>query len=294
MKITNNAGLPDPVYDAITRSGYERGTADRTVTELIDSPRIVALRAMHGDIAQPRDISDMVNAFVGTALHFYLEHHGDLTEERLYAELDGWVISGQIDLQEEGAVISVVDWKCTSVWSIVFDDRRRSWEKQLNLYEWLRVKNGKKPADKLSIIAFLRDWTQSKAGERNYPPASIMEVAIPNWGLEKQEQFVRDRIAMHKQASEAAILGTDMPLCSDEDRWAKGGSFAVMKHGQKRAVKLFETEAEAQEFAKQQTFLTRIDRREKNYVRCERNFCGVAEFCDQWKGSKDGQAKQNK
>ena len=50
------------------------------------------------------DAVDMVWALFGTAVHSVLENSKQsdnvLTEERLYSEVDGWVLSGAVDRQE--------------------------------------------------------------------------------------------------------------------------------------------------------------------------------------------------
>lgn len=39
MKLTNRFGLPDPVVRALTRNEYSKGHSNRSITQLIDSPR---------------------------------------------------------------------------------------------------------------------------------------------------------------------------------------------------------------------------------------------------------------
>ena len=62
---------------------------------------------------------------------------GHVVEERLFAEVDDWVISGAIDLQrsESDGTITILDYKCTSVGSVIFG--KIEWVKQLNFYGWL-------------------------------------------------------------------------------------------------------------------------------------------------------------
>ena len=66
----------------------------------------------------------------------------------------------------------------------------------------------------------------------------------------------------------------------------KPSKWALMKDGRKSAVKLFDSETEAmlyKQTAKDGDALF-IDHRKGEFTRCEGNFCGVAEFCDQYKG----------
>ncbi len=49
MIITNHTNLPEPVFKALTHSDYSRGHSNRSVTQLIDSPRVRILRKEHDD-----------------------------------------------------------------------------------------------------------------------------------------------------------------------------------------------------------------------------------------------------
>ena len=159
MKLTNKFGLPDPVVRALTRSEYSKGDSNRSITQLIDSPRVRILRQEHWDDLE-EDVSEKMWAVMGTAAHKMFEDTADekrVSEERLYTEIDGWVISGAIDVQKiENDGIVVMDYKTTSVWSVILG--KSQWEYQLNCYAALvrRVKNV--PVKGLKVIAILRDW----------------------------------------------------------------------------------------------------------------------------------------
>ena len=56
---------------------------------------------------------------LGTAVHKVFEDYsGDdvISEERLFVDVDGWTISGAIDLQDDEGPS---DYKCTSVWAVI-------------------------------------------------------------------------------------------------------------------------------------------------------------------------------
>ena len=57
----------------------------------------------------------------------------------------------------------------------------------------------------------------------------------------------------------------------------------MKKKGNKRAQRVFDNEASAQEFIGDQENLE-IEHREGEYVRCNGNYCGVATFCSQYTG----------
>ena len=146
MKLTNKFGLPDPVVRALTRSEYSKGDSNRSITQLIDSPRVRILRQEHWDELE-EDVSEKMWAVMGTAAHKMFEDTADekhVSEERLYTEIDGWVISGAIDVQKiEDDGIVVMDYKTTSVWSVILG--KSQWEYQLNCYAALVSQGQERP-----------------------------------------------------------------------------------------------------------------------------------------------------
>ena len=116
--------LPEPVFLSLTHSDYTKGESNRSVTQLIDSPRVRILRKEHEEQIM-EDAADMVWSVLGTAVHKMFEQHdadGHISEERLYSEVDNWIISGAIDIQraEDDGSVTVLDYKCTSVWSVIY------------------------------------------------------------------------------------------------------------------------------------------------------------------------------
>ena len=68
MNITNKYDLPQSLVNAVGRFSYSRGKSDISVTQLIDSPRIVKLKEKHSpEIVS--DISEEIWRLVGSALH---------------------------------------------------------------------------------------------------------------------------------------------------------------------------------------------------------------------------------
>ena len=138
MKLTNKRNLPETIVNVLKRPQYSKGKANLSVTELINSPRIVQLKRLHWDQLE-EDASSMVWSLFGSAVHNILQHGKDehhIVEQRLFADIEGWTISGAIDLQiveEDGVVIS--DYKVTSSWAVM--NEKAEWVEQLNSYAWL-------------------------------------------------------------------------------------------------------------------------------------------------------------
>jgi hypothetical protein len=286
MKLTNKFGLPDPVVRALTRSEYSKGDSNRSITQLIDSPRVRILRQEHWDDLE-EDVSEKMWAVMGTAAHKMFEDTADekhVSEERLYTEIDGWVISGAIDVQKiENDGIVVMDYKTTSVWSVILG--KSQWEYQLNCYAALvrRVKNV--PVKGLKVIAILRDWRSKDAEEKpDYPRAPIVEVNIPLWEPEKQDAYLNGRVALHQKAEFDRLTGSELPWCSDDERWIKENKWALKRKGQKRAVKVFDNEPDA--IAAVQDGME-VEFRRGEATRCKANWCRVSAWCSQYQAEQD-------
>ena len=280
--ITNNFNLPQFVVDALTYSDYSRGDSDISVTQLIDSPRIAQLQKQFAG-QQSRDAVDFVWSRFGTSVHTMFEESlkgsDVITEERLFTETQGWKLSGAIDAQEvtpDGVIIS--DFKVTSVWSVVFD--KTSWHKQLNVYAYLVRKAKGQTVKKVQIVALLRDWVRRKAEEGgDYPSAPIVIIDIPLWSDEEQDDYVESQMKAH---IEAANTETDLIHCTSEEMWEKATVYAVMKKGRKSAVRLFSSEAEANERVAKEGDNHYLEIRKGEKTRCTQDWCGVSQWCDQF------------
>jgi hypothetical protein len=237
-KITNTSNLPESLVAAVTHSDRDREGCDYTITELLTPPRILALKHLH-DAEIEEDAADRLWALLGQAGHEVLRRAGKgqgkaIVEERAVIEVTlagrTYKIGGQLDyLQVTNAELT--DFKFTSVWAIK-DGIKPDWEQQLNLYRWLAWHYGV-TVDKLQIVAILRDWSVREAGrDPDYPQTQAQTFEVRLWTWDQCETFTTARIAMH----EAAKL--ILPECSSADMWEKPAKFAVMKNGQKRAVKL--------------------------------------------------------
>lgn len=315
MKITNKFGLPQPFVDFITNDKYNKGNADISVTSLIDSPRVSLMRQKHNDDIEI-DAVDQIWSLFGTSVHAILERSEDTvyseTEQRLFADVNGWKLSGAIDRQEidkKTGEVNIVDYKVTSVWSVIYG--KIEWERQLNCYAYLCEQSyhavftpfskDKKKVNKLNICAILRDWNRRDAQKKEgYPKTPVVMVDIPLWSKEERDKYIKDRISLHQNAQIQYDLKDELPLCSDNDRWKKDDSWAVLKKGQKRALRVLNSKEEADKYIEwhketEKAYIGKpitydIEFRKGEYNRCKGNYCSVAEFCQQYnKGVENGE-----
>lgn len=279
MNLTNLLGLPDAFVAAVKNDPYTGG-GDISVTKLIDAPQRRVLYGKYKDFVV-EDVSDRVWALMGQAVHTVLERAGTsaLVEERLFMEVNGWKLSGQFD-RLHVADKTIQDWKVTTTYKADGDD---SWTKQLNILRMLAIANGH-DIERLQVVAIFRDWQRSKAErDEKYPQSNVKVIELPVWSNEQAMQYITDRISMHQ----AAVKGEEV-LCSDDERWYAGSTFALMKEGNKRATKVADTREELGEPAK--GFF--IEERKGGYRRCE-GYCEVAPFCPQLAREREQQEKAN-
>lgn len=297
MRYTNVYNLPAPLENIAKRDDYSKGNANISVTTLIDAPQVGLLRRRHDDDIV-EDVADRLWSVVGTAIHKVIEigSEGSVhSEERLFAEVNGWVLSGAIDLQiVDDDTVDIADWKFTAAYSVLKD--KIEWERQLNCYAWLVETTKKKHVRDLFVFAFIRDWNRREAErDPSYPQAPIWRVWIKRWTPPERDRYILERVKLHQGAAMAFELGKDLPLCSDDERWIRDKPFAVMRRGSnKRAVRLFQTADAAAEFIGDKRDLYIEDRTDP--VRCSGNYCKVAPYCAQWqtmRGERIGNQQTN-
>lgn len=287
MKITNKFNLPDTFVSFARDGKYDKGQSDISVTTLIDAPRVNILKQQRKDDIEA-DVSDMIWPLFGTAVHHMLEssvHKGNVTmEERLFVNINNWVVSGQIDHQEEhNGMIFISDYKVTSVWSVIYG--KEEWVRQLNCYaHMVRLAKGKDIGG-VRIIAILRDWQRREAQFKpDYPQAPVAVVDIPLWDAEKAQAYMEERVHLHQDAQMVWDTQEAVVECTDEERWTKPDTWAVMKLGAKRATKVCDTKEDAHFYIltnKLPASHYTVVKREGGRTRCEQ-YCSVSEFCTQW------------
>lgn len=210
MVITNQFGAPEQFVKALENDAYSKGDADFSATGLLRPPQITHLEKEHGDKLST-DVSDMLFALLGTGVHSVLEGcapEGSLVEKRWFADMNGYTVSGAIDLYDDG---HVMDYKVTGTYSTQVG--KPEWEQQLNIYAWLLRQNDM-PVESLTICAVCRDWSQMKVNrQKKYPNSPIVTVSIPVWLPEVAENFVEQRIELHTTEN--------VPQCTDAERWAR-------------------------------------------------------------------------
>ena len=293
MKYTNKHNIPIEIIRAVENDSYSKGDSVKSITGLLQPPQISILNEEHSDkITQ--DISERIWILLGQSVHSILERANEneldtLTEERMYATVYGWRISGQTDsisLEDN----TLKDYKVTSAWTVMnaLKDEKPEWAQQLNCYGWLAKQSGK-TIDQLNIIAISRDWSkfQYERSGGDYPPAPVTVINIPMWTDEEQQNFIEERVSLHQDAEAEFLISGTLPPCSDEERWKKEDTYRVVKAGRKSALRVLDSQKKADKYIsghKDEKNLS-VELALGKSVRCE-SYCPVAEFCKQYQEEK--------
>jgi hypothetical protein len=289
MSKQNKYNLPDIFIRAINTNKYTKGDADFSVTEIIDSPRISRMRHIYGDEIK-KDYYDSIYPLLGTAIHSILEENktdNDIAEERLYINVDGKTLSGQIDLQvKDGNGYHVYDFKTTSAISISYNpEGKDEWSNQLNCYATLVEESTGRDVKSIGVWAILRDWSKMNAEKRkNYPKAPVILINIPLWDRQERLDYIRTRVLKHSMVVDIDDESL-LPECTKEERWGSDRTFAVFNYTKagserSRATRVFDDVNEAERFAKENGGPYRIETREGRNSRCE-SWCEFSEKCSQ-------------
>jgi hypothetical protein len=287
MQITNRHNLPDLFCTAVASfdSDYDKGKSDYSATGLIRPARISALSHRHWEDLE-EDVSDRVWSLAGHAGHKVWERLAQqepkryVAEKRYFIEVDDHVISAQVDLYDIQNQ-EIWDYKHTSVWKFVLGDTLE-WEQQLNIARYCTEANDHE-VEGLKVLCILKDWKQREAERKeDYPQCAVHVVDLPIWDADKTVAFIRERVAAHENARK------NLPLCTPDEKWERGEKWAVMKRGNKRAVKLHDTAADARRHADTDGKFY-VEHRPAEPTRCL-YYCPVSAFCSQFKDWQESQS----
>lgn len=291
MKITNRLGLPQPIVDAVTRE-YEYKPKRYSVTQLLKGPREAILMRRHADEIES-DVADMAWAIFGTAMHKVLEEAQEsdtqLKENKITVEMpNGYTLSGIFDLYDD-ATGTVTDYKSATVWKVIFGDWA-DYREQLADYAWMLRQIGFN-ARRGEIVAILKDHSKAKARtERDYPkyPFHVEGWDFSDEELEACGEGLGEKFVEIERCEK--LPDDELPVCTPEQRWAKPDQWAVMKTGNKRASKLFDSESEAVRYAAQLQEDTgrkcHVEYRKGRDTKCL-EYCDCRPFCNYGRSLED-------
>ena len=284
MKLTNRLNLPAPFVDACKQQ--RRYKQNRySVTELNKGACEIVLSRRHwSEIEQ--DVSEMVWAIFGTAVHSILERSQEtpdqLKENFIYGEFGSDTVTGIFDLYDDSTG-TVSDYKTVSVWKVIYGE----WEdyrRQLLCYCLLLRMMGF-DARSGEIVALLKDHSKTKARrESGYPryPVFVKRFEFTKDDFGECSEWIRKKLAAIGSAM--TVPDEDLAPCSPEERWAKPDKWAVMKKGRKKALKLYDTKTEAEIHAIEADGF--VEYRKGEDGKCA-EYCAVHDWCPYYKKQVD-------
>ncbi len=293
--VSNKYDLPQPLVEALTPERRKPVPGRFGVTALIDSPlrRILTMRH-YDDIEE--DVSDSIWALLGKMGHSVIEMNKQVSEIRLERKFGDATLVGVADYANDGKVI---DFKFTSVYTVIFASEKSEWEKQLQVYGCLlRLEN--KPVTALENWLILRDWNRRDSLKSDdYPKIPFAKLIYKPWSNEAGEAFISERVSLHLLAEKIALASTSIEIpaefwCTSEERWEKPTKWAIKKKTQERAVRVYDSEEAAKKHFGDvwpEVGGYYIETRPGEQTKCQ-SYCALNKWCPFWnklKGGLDGQ-----
>ena len=244
MKISNTMGLPEALVQAVNIYRHNKD-GEYSATTLLKGACETILQKRHFDEIEV-DASEQIWAVFGSAVHSIFEKQNDNTfkEESFSVPVSNSKVTGRVDSYDlENAC--VYDWKTASAWKVIYKDFS-DWDNQAAVYAWLLRKNNL-PCSKVVFVAFLKDHSKTKAKtDASYPqsPVFIHEVKITDALLIETEKRITDKVEALEALAE--VKDEELPICTEEERWATATTWAIMKTGRKTAIKVCDSKEEAE------------------------------------------------
>ena len=280
MKVTNRLHLPEAFVKAVSVERHNKAGC-YSATTLNKGTKEVILQERHWDEFSV-DAADQVWATFGTAVHAIMEKYedGNFHEETFDIAVSNSRVTGTVDSYDmEHGIIN--DWKTASVFKVMHGDFS-DWYKQGMTYAWLLKQNGL-DVRHCRFIALLKDHSKSKAKtDASYPQSPVF---IYEFDVTPEElQQTGERITAKVKAIEAAEKqgDDDIEPCTPEERWADGDKWAVMKNGRKTAVRVFDTEIDAENCAGELGNSHYVEHRPAVSRKCG-DYCLCKDFCSFYK-----------
>ena len=267
-----------------------RSFGDYSVTTLLNPVRVVHLARRHPTELR-RSLASQISAFVGSGVHLNFEESirsysiidpRYMVERTVMDKVCDRIITGRFDILYDEK--HIYDIKTAKTWKVIYDPGMKEWHEQQNIYAHLLRARGC-DVHSINIVALYLDWNKSAAFRQDkYPPHPVVEYKLNLWDDAVTRSFLEGKVTGMKEHE--TTPDDELPECTDDEMWVRDTSYAVMKEGQQKAVRVFpELKDAAESLEKYQlrsdgrySIQTRPGRR----VRCE-EFCECNEVCGQWK-----------
>lgn len=286
MIVTNKLKLPMAFVKAVSTEKHN-AEGEFSATTLLKGCKEIILTDRHWDEIEV-DAADSIWKIFGSAVHKILEEFddGNFHEEKLTFNVFGVTITGTIDSYDMQNGV-VFDWKTASIWKTKFKDYT-DWKRQGLTYAWLLKRNGFE-VNQCRFVALLKDHSKSMAAkDPEYPisPCIIYEFDVTDEDLQAMEKEIAEKVPLLEEYYK--IPDDEIPPCTKEERWADDDKYAVMKKGVKKAVKVLDSENEANALAEESGPNFYVEHRPAVSRKCQ-GYCDCKQFCNFYKNMIKGE-----
>jgi hypothetical protein len=308
----NNISLPLAVWLVNDDYDYDSRTNVISATSLLKPTRALVLRYQHSDLDKSVDLTDLVSARMGSAIHAIAEEawltRGNISkalkamgtnalgkifivnpdkpikdneiaayvEQRHETTVGDYIISGKYDLVLDG---TLSDYKSTSVWTYIYDSNALKYTQQGSIYKWLapdRITD-----NKIDIQFIFTDWSSVQAmRDPKYPQSRVLTKSYPLWSVEQTEHFIKTKLD-----DITNLLGESqdsLPMCTSEELWETQTKYKYFKNpNAQRATKNFDSLEEANLRLSNDGMVGTIKTVRGEVKACR--YCEVVDICDQAK-----------
>jgi len=280
MNITNKFNLPKFLVDIVENNEHVHNPLSYGVTSVLSPIRETILRRKF-EKELSEDINDMINMIFGSAFHDFMEKNDKsdaLKEYKISIKVPETerLLTGIIDRYDQNN-FTVYDYKTTTTYKVIEQDFK-DYKMQGLMYAWL-LKQEKKHVEKITFQLFLKDFSKSRSERtENYPDSAYYEWTYtiqPN-DLNDIEIYITER--MKRLQLNESLPNELLDMCSDEERWYTGNSYAIMKLGKTKAERVFNTMQEALDYSYKKAPNSVIQERKGIYRKCEQ-YCSVRHIC---------------
>jgi len=275
-KYTNdkNISLAMGVWLAHDEYAYDPRPNVISVTTLLKSTRQIILSRRLKPGEGTTDLSELLAARLGQAIHSAIEHawlnnyrqsladmgypdavvngievnpvEPDLDMTQVYIELrderplGNWIISGCVDMIAD---MHAHDVKSTTVGMYLKGTKDEDYSKQMSMYRWIMP--DKITEDRAFVEFLFKDWSLIKSFHTsNYPPIPVLQHPVMLKSLNETELFIETKLDQLDDLMHAPE--PDLPQCTDAELWRDGPSYQYFsKITNTRATKNFPTWVEA-------------------------------------------------
>jgi hypothetical protein len=289
--ITNKKNIDTSLAVWLINNHYTNNVPDKyedipfnkrlSATTLLKPTRQLVLAQQHEDFEADLDITDLVAAKIGAAVHNDIEqswlnnYKNNLNklgynedyinnieinpeipskekiniyfEKRSFKVYKDYLINGQFDLIIDG---QLYDFKTTSTYAVSNDSKEEDFKLQGSIYKWLNpdlIIN-----DTIKINFIFTDWSRNKASQnKDYPQTQVLTKEIKLYSTEEIELFINNKL--NEIETNLSLEQDTLIRCSDTDLWMSDPVYKYFsKPTNKQATKNFSDPMEANMYLAQQ------------------------------------------